>query len=171
MASYLEAYGEGETKRAQRVRLFRWVLAAFAAVVIVGSLLYSIFVNYSEEQQVKQFVALLQKKDYQAAYRMWGCTDAAPCRDYSFAKFMEDWGPNSPHANAAAARVGSSDTCGTGVVIPVNFKGGESVPLWIDKGTKIIGFSPDPECQKKRWHFKEFFRSLFGKESFLQLNY
>ena len=137
----------------------------------MGLVVYEVFKNYSEEREVQAFVDRLRDKNYQGAYEMWGCTALTPCRDYSFDKFMEDWGPQSPHANASSARIGSSDTCGTGVVIPVNFKGTDPVPLWIDRGTRTIGFSPDPECQKRRWRFGAFFRSLFHKESLLQLNY
>jgi hypothetical protein len=165
MASYLEEYGAGEEQHAKRLRVFKWSAVALVAVAVSGFVLYEVFQNYSEEREVQTFVDKLKSKDYQGAYAMWGCTQQTPCRDYSFDKFMEDWGPSSSHANAATARVGGSDTCGTGVVIPVDFKGAEAVPLWIDRGSKTIGFSPDPECQKRRWRFREFFRSLFHRES------
>ncbi len=165
MASYLEAYGEGEEQHAKRLRIFKWIVIAVVLTAVSGFVLYEIFQNYSEEHEVQAFLERLKNKDYQGAYAMWGCTAQTPCRDYAFEKFLEDWGPNSPHANIAAAKIGSSDTCGTGVVIPIDFKGTEAVPLWIDRGSKIIGFSPDPECQKRRWRFREFFHSLFHKES------
>lgn len=165
MASYLEEYGAGEEQRAKRLRIFKWTAVTLLVCALAGFVLYEVFQNYSEEHEVQAFMDRLKSRDYQAAYQMWGCTPQTPCRDYSFDKFLEDWGPNSPHANAATARVGGSDTCGTGVVIPVEFKGAEPVPLWIDRGSRTIGFSPDPECQKRRWRFREFFRSLFHKES------
>jgi hypothetical protein len=165
MASYLEAYGAGEEQHAKRLRIIKWTAILVVVCAVAGLVLYEAFKNYSEEHEIQAFVDRLKSKDYQGAYAMWGCTAQTPCRDYSFEKFLEDWGPQSPHANAAAARVGGSDTCGTGVVIPVNFKGSEAVPLWIDRGSRTIGFSPDPECQKKRWRFGEFFRSLFHKDS------
>jgi hypothetical protein len=163
--SYLEAYGEAEQRRARRRANLKWSVVILVSAGILGLTLFSIFENYGEEQQVKAFVERLKAKDYQAAYRMWGCTETTPCRDYSFQKFMDDWGPGSPHANAATAEAGSGDTCGTGVVIAVDFKGSEQVPLWIDRTTRTIGFSPDPECRKKRWHFREFFRNLFPRQS------
>ena len=56
------------------------------------------FHNYREERQVKSFFGLLGAHDYKAAYALFGCTDAKPCRYYPFDKFMEDWGPNErPH--------------------------------------------------------------------------
>jgi hypothetical protein len=163
MASYLEAYGEAEQQHEKRIRVLKWAALGLVIATLAGLTLFSIFRNYSEEQRVKAFVQLLKDKNYQAAYQMWGCTPSTPCRDYSFQRFMDDWGPTSPHANATTARIRSSDTCGTGVVIPVDFAGTEPVPLWVERGSNNIGFSPDPECRKKRWHFKEFFQSLFKR--------
>lgn len=170
MASYLEAYGAGEQKRARRLKLWKWSVSLAVVLAIVGFILYSVLQNRSEERRIQAFVDLLKAKDYQGAYRMWGCTEATPCRDYSLQRFMDDWGPASEHADAANAQVGSGDSCGTGVVVPVDFKKGEAVPLWVERANKTIGFSPDPECRKRRWHFKEFFRSFFNKSSFLQFN-
>lgn len=171
MASYLEEYGQAERQHQKRVQIFKWSAGLILFGALSGFILYSVFQNYSEEQQVKHFVELLRKKDFQSAYKMWGCTDATPCRDYSFDKFMEDWGPSSPHADAVGAKVEDGDSCGTGVVVPVDFKGTEPVPLWVERGNKVIGFSPDPECRKRRWQFRRFFRSLFNKQSFLQFYY
>lgn len=171
MAGYLDTYGEAEEKRARRLKLWKWSASVLVVLAILGFVLYSVLENRSEEQQIQVFVDKLKAKDYQGAYRMWGCTEATPCRDYSLRRFMDDWGPSSEHADATVARIGDGDSCGTGVVVPVDFKKGDPVPLWVERANKTIGFSPDPECRKRRWHFKEFFRSLFNKSSFLQFNY
>jgi len=63
--------------------------------VLAGLIFYAVFKNHSEQQQAKAFVASLIAQDYQGAYRMWGCTDANPCRDYPFNRFMDDWGPRA----------------------------------------------------------------------------
>lgn len=167
MASYLESYGEAEERSAKRARMMKLFFGSLLVGTIAAFVLISMFRNYAEERQVGTFVDLLKKQDYHSAYAMWGCSDANPCRDYSFEKFQADWGPNSPHANASLASVRDGDTCGTGVMVPVDFKGLEQVPLWVDRGTKTIGFSPDPECRKKHWHFRAFFRSLFNKSSII----
>ena len=99
----------------------------------LGFVLYSVLQNHSEERQIQAFLDRLKAKDYQGAYRMWGCTEATPCRDYSLQRFMDDWGPASPHGDAAHAQVGGGDSCGTGVVVPVDFKKGEHVPLWVER--------------------------------------
>lgn len=170
MASYLEEYGAAEQRHAHRLRLFKWAVGIVLASSFTGFILYLLFQNYAQERQIKTFVQHLSDKDYAGAYRMWGCTDATPCRDYSMKQFLDDWGPASPHADAATAQVRSGDSCGTGVVVPVDFKGAEQVPLWVERGSNTIGFSPDPECRKRHWRFREFFRSLFHKQSLLYLN-
>ncbi len=68
------------------------------------------------------------------------------------------------HAQATTGRVEAGDSCGTGVVVPVDLKSAEPVSLWGRRGTKILGFSPDSECRKGSWHIREFFQSLFGKQ-------
>ena len=93
MGGYLEAYGAGEERRVRRVRLLKISLIVLVCASILGAVLYAVFKNHAEERQVKTFIEALRKPDYQAAYRMWGCNESHPCRDYSFDKFMEDWGP------------------------------------------------------------------------------
>src|SRR5690242_8045699 len=105
MASYLESYAAIEERKAgNRKRLKRGAIAT-VCVLIVALFLYAIFKNRHQEQQAKTFLQRLESHQCQDAYRMWGCTDQTPCRDYAFAKFMEDWGPNSPHANPKNARI------------------------------------------------------------------
>ena len=161
MAGYLETYGEAEERSAKKTRMVKLFFVSLGVGSVLAFLLLTFFKNYSEEQRVKAFVDTLKKQDYRAAYAMWGCTEATPCRDYSFDKFQDDWGPKSAHADASLAQVGDGDTCGTGVMVPVDYKGAEQVQLWIERGTKTIGFSPDPECRKRRWRFGAFFKSLF----------
>ena len=99
MAGYLDHYGEVHEQRAKRTKL----LAAIVLIALFGGGgLYLALRNYRQKAQVKQFVELLQKSDYTAAYRLWGCTDAKPCPDYPFTKFMEDWGPKSKYAQIAS---------------------------------------------------------------------
>jgi hypothetical protein len=163
MASYLEDYGAGEERHARRVRLIKGTALAATILLVIGGLIYVGLKNRTEKRQVSAFLEALRKRDYPSAYRMWGCTEATPCRDYSFNRFLQDWGPGSPRADAASAHAGEGESCGTGVVFPVDFAGAEPVALWVERGSRVIGFSPDPECRKRRWHFREFFRSLFGK--------
>ena len=94
---------------------------------------------------------------------MWGCSDQNPCRDYAFSKFMEDWGPNSPHSNAAKARISLSQSCGNSTFIRISFPNAEPDALMVDKNTDVLSFAPSDwvECPGRHWHFWEFIKGLF----------
>jgi len=162
MSSYLEAYGATEEHRARLIRQVKIGSITLVSVLVLGAILYGVFKNYGEEQKAKAFVALLRSQDYAAAYQMWGCTDAHPCREYSLEKFMADWGPKSPHADQSSAKIGVSQSCGSGVVIRLDYKGAEPMPLWVERASKIISFSPWPECPGKHLHIGAWLRSLFS---------
>ena len=165
MSSYLEAYGASEEHRSQKVRTILTVTMGLAGALIVGLILFTVFHNRSQEQQAKKFVKLLQAHDYMGAYALWGCSESHPCPEYSFAKFQEDWGPKSPHADESTAHIAMSQACGSGVVLRLAYNGSEeAVPLFVERSNDVISFAPWPECPGTRhWHFGEFFKSLFGK--------
>ncbi len=106
----------------------------------------------------------LQAHDYQGAYRLWGCSDAHPCADYPFDKFMEDWGPKSSPCrpvfgqdrSVAVLRLRSGD--------PLDYPGSEEpVTLDIERSTKIISFAPWAECPGRHLHIGAWLRSVFNR--------
>src|SRR5262245_38740268 len=99
MAGYLDNYGVVDAQREKKVRI---LVASLLTVVIGGSILYFGFRDYAPEHKLKQFMEAVQSKDYKSAYTLWGCTMEAQCRDYSFDKFMEDWGPSGANAKFAS---------------------------------------------------------------------
>src|SRR5262245_24097652 len=105
MPGYLDRYGEGDEQRAKRNKL---IIAVLLALVVVSGGLYFGLRNYRQKAQVTQFVELLQKRDYTAAYRLWDCTETKPCPDYAFSKFMEDWGPQSKYAQISSFTIARS---------------------------------------------------------------
>jgi hypothetical protein len=164
MASYLEAYGAAEEHRAERIHLIKNVAIVAGSVIVVALIAYGIFKNHSEERQAKTFVSLLQTHDYQGAYRLWGCSDTHPCPDYPFDKFLEDWGPKSPHADQSSAKIGLSQSCGSGVVIRLDYQGSEEpVTLDIERSSNIISFAPWAECPGRHLHIGAWLRSLFNR--------
>jgi hypothetical protein len=164
MASYLEAYGAAEEQRAKRVRLIKISAIVLVSVIVVGLIAYGLLKNRPEEQQAKTFVSLVRAHDYQGAYKLWGCSDTHPCKDYPFDKFMEDWGPKSPHSDQSSAHIGLSQSCGSGVVIRLDYQGSEEpVSLDIERSTNVISFAPWAECPGRHLHIGTWLRSLFGR--------
>jgi hypothetical protein len=143
VAGYLDHYGEGDEKREKKIK--RTLLVLFIATV-AGAALFFMFKNYRQERRVKAFLTHLSQKDYRSAYALWGCSEASPCRDYAFEKFMEDWGPQSPRAKTDRYRITRSRSCGSGVVLTVETGGDQPEYLWVEKRDLSIGFSPYPGC-------------------------
>ena len=157
MSGYLEEFGAVEERRG---RFIKRLVIALLALLIIGFAAYEFFQNYSEEHLVNQFLSELNAARYPAAYQTWGCSDAHPCRDYSYQRFLEDWGPGKKTADWKVANV---DGCTTGAIVTVAAQGAENMPLWVERGTSALTFSPWPECQGKRWRFKQFFKNLVGR--------
>jgi hypothetical protein len=164
MASYLEAYGASEELRARRIRLIK-ISSVVLVFALIGSVtLYALLKNRSEEEQAKLFVHLLNDHNYSEAYKLWGCSSAQPCPNYPESKFLEDWGPHSPHADESSAEVGLSQSCGSGVIIRLDYPGSEEpVPLWVERASKVISFSPQPECPGRHLHVGAWLRSIFKR--------
>src|SRR5260370_27379786 len=95
MAGYLDQYGAGEERRGKIIKTV--VISVLLLLVVGGSLLF-VFHNYREERQVKEFFSQLGSHNYKAAYALFRCTEAKPCRYYPFDKFIENWAPNSGRA-------------------------------------------------------------------------
>ncbi|MGA3040018.1 MAG: hypothetical protein ABSF54_04410 [Bryobacteraceae bacterium] len=146
MAGYLDHYGAGEERREKRIK--RLVLTVLAVVVAAG-VLFLIFKNYRQERQVHRFFDLLARQDYQSAYALWGCTAANPCRDYPFTAFMQDWGPQSEHADPKSFHITKTRACGSGVIVTVDSdksSNKQEDKLWVQRDDLTIGFSPLPGC-------------------------
>jgi len=163
MSSYLEAYGDAERHRARIIGVIKTSSIVLGCALVVGLILYGVFKNYTEERQAKTFLRLLDEHNYSTAYAMWGCTDSHPCPEYPFAKFQEDWGPKSGHANEATAHIGLSQSCGSGVLIRLDYKTAEEpVSLWVERDSRTISFAPWPECPGRHLHFGAWLKSVFG---------
>jgi len=146
MAGYLEGYGAGEERRRKTIR---WIVISGLLLAILATVGYFQFRNYREKQQIDAFFDTLKRHDYKAAYAMWGCTDAHPCPQYAFNKFLEDWGPQSKHADISAAKLAKTKSCDTGIIQFVEFPGNEEVQLWVERRDKVLGFAPWPVCNPR----------------------
>lgn len=137
---YLDAYGVADARRAKVIR--RLVFAALL-VVVAGTAAWFLFRDYSEERQFGRFFELLDRGDYKAAHALWGCTDASPCRDYRFEKFMEDWGPQGLYRQRAQAQIVKTRSCQSGLIRVYRFPGvTEPVSLGVDRTSDVVSFAP-----------------------------
>jgi hypothetical protein len=143
VAGYLDQYGAGEDRRLRTIRIL--VISAVSAVVL-GAVLLFVLHNFRQERQAKQFFQFLEQHNYQAAYDLWVRTDSDR-KGYPMDAFLRDWGPQSPHPSVDGYRISRSRSCGTGVILTVDFpKGQPQEKLWVERNTLTIGFSPPNPC-------------------------
>jgi hypothetical protein len=158
--SYLDHYDEGWANRARRNKLIMSVVVTVVVIyamyqglylldrmeVRAASYIYGFFRNRAQRAQVTQFVQLLQKHDYTSAYRLWGCTETKPCPEYTFDKFMEDWGPHSKYAQIPSFDITKWPRCGSGVIVTVDLGQNREERLWVEGSEMTIGYSPWRVC-------------------------
>lgn len=154
MAEFLEGYGVGDERRE---KFTKWILILIALVLvaagadwILGKLGKANLSDFREQWRARSFVNALKDKNYDRAYRFWGCEPATPCRDYSKEKFLEDWGPKGVYADTSVVQTDVIRHCETGIIQTVRFGRSEPVSLWVNSGDLVMGFAPWPVCQP-RW--------------------
>ena len=157
MGSYLQHYGAGEERRNRNIRN---IILGMVGLVLLLLALYFVFRDYSEKQTVKRFIAELNSHEYPRAYSNWGCTVAAPCRNYDYQRFLADWGPGK--RVASPWKITSVDGCKAFVTVNVQATGAELQSLGVERGTKTLMYAPAPECQEPQWHWKQFFQRFTG---------
>jgi len=156
MAGFLDEYGTHQDKRERITKVLVISLLALLAADVLGGILFFFLHNYREEGRVRHFFDSLAAHDYKAAYATFGCTDAKPCPDYPFNKFMEDWGPNSGRSDTSNFRIARSRSCGSGVILTVDFGKNQEERLWVERKDKTVGFPPFdtcPEPPRPFWHW------------------
>lgn len=151
--SYLEGYGVEDQRRSRAIRYI--ILGAVAAMILVVAGYFYLH-DYGEKQIAKQFLAELNEHQYQAAYSTW-CPK--PCEQYDYARFAEDWVNKKI---SSAWKIDSTDSCRAFLTVNVTADGTELQSLSVERGTKVLSFAPAPECQEYKWHWKQFFRRMFG---------
>jgi len=145
MPGYLDQYGAGVERR---TAIIKRVVYIALAVIVLTVLPWYIFKNHSQERQVKDFLELVKKHDYPAAYKAWGCTEPKVCPGYDYNRFLEDWGEKST-ADPKTLRIEDSESCGSGVMLSVRASRDRLDTLWVEKGTSAISFAPTPICPSK----------------------
>jgi len=146
MSDYLEGYGVEDARR-ERIRK-RFLLSLFV-LLILGGVLWFVFRDRREKSQLEAFYDTLRGKRYEEAYRMWGCGKENPCRDYSFERFLEDWGPQSPHADLSGMKVVRTRSCRSGIIQTIDFRGKDEIHLYVNRGDLVLAYAPWPICDPR----------------------
>ena len=120
MAGYLDQYGAGEERRQKIIKIAGDCRGV--TLLVAAGIAFFVFHNYRQEQQVKRFFALLEHHDYDAAYQLWVRT-RYDRRGYPLASFLQDWGPDSEHRSVTDFHIAKSRSCGSGVILTVDFTG------------------------------------------------
>jgi hypothetical protein len=153
MAGYLDQYGAGDERRERMNRWFFLAGGVAAGALVVWWFLFAWdkseivrephvarlvqkLRHRGQENEVRQFLDLIKNQKYEDAYRLWG-----PNTDYPLNRFIEDWGPQGQRS-LSSYEIVRSRSCGSGVVITINFQKGPEENLWVQKSDRTIGFSP-----------------------------
>jgi hypothetical protein len=159
MGSFFQQYGVEEERRN---RVVKAIVLSVLGVLILAIVGYFFLHDYSERQVAKRFLERVNAHDYQEAYREWGCTSAHPCPNYDYHRFLEDWGPQKKAGSPW--KIASTDSCQAFLTINVQAHGSEPQSLSVQRSDKSLGFAPAPECQERKWRWKQFFQRIFGGE-------
>ena len=108
--------------------------------------------DYSEKQVAQKFLTQLNEHNYKAAYSTWCPTT---CDHYDYARFAADWANKS-------WKIDSTDSCKSFLTVNVTADGAEVQSLSVQRGTKVLSYAPAPDCQEYKWHWKQFFKRIFG---------
>jgi|KBSMisStaDraftv2_1062788.scaffolds.fasta_scaffold124015_2 hypothetical protein len=160
MGAYLQNYGAGEDRRN---RVVKFLILGVLTAVVLAIVAYFFFHNRSEEKTVEHFLAQVNAHDYKDAYVTWGCTEASPCRNYDFGRFLEDWGPKTKATSPW--KIASVEGCRSFVTVNVKADGAELQSLGVERGARTVSYAPSPECQERKWHWKQFFQRIFNHSS------
>ena len=158
MGSDWQTYGEGEERRNRVVKIL--ILSIIGLLILLWAF-YLFFHNYAEKKTVSRFLEQVNKHDYAGAYADWGCTTAAPCKNYDYNRFLQDWGPDKKISSPW--EIVSVDGCKAFVTVNVQASGSELESLGVQRGSKTLMFAPAAECQEPQWRWKQFFRRIFGR--------
>lgn len=143
MSGYLDDFG---AKEARREDIIKKIVLAAVILAIGGAVLYFVFRDYREKQQIQKFLTLLEQKQYEPAYELWGCTEETPCPDYTYEKFLQDWGPESGYTDIENLEIVKTRSCADGIIQVLTYGEGDELWLWVSREGRTLGFAPWPVC-------------------------
>jgi hypothetical protein len=158
MAGFLDEYGAGDVQRNKKTKK---IVVTVLLAIVLGGTAFLYFRNWSEERAIHQFLALLQEKKYQDAYKLWGNSPDTQ-RYYPAEKFLEDFGPDGLYKQNSALKILHVDACDAAVVFHFTYPQAEDFGLFVDRSTNTISFAPWPRCPGPHLQVWEFIKSRFG---------
>lgn len=108
------------------------------ALVIAACCAWALYswANYREEHHVERFLAAVAAGQYRQAHAMWDG------RDYTFERFLSDWGNGGQHAaSPAGMEVVDSTTYGATVTVYVRTAASTPLALEVDKETLALAYA------------------------------
>lgn len=160
MGAFFQEYGVEDERRS---RIIWRIVYVSIALVVVGIISYFVLHDYPEKRVANRFLEQVNSKNFEEAYREWGCTTEHPCPNYDYKRFLEDWGPAKKIGSPW--KVASTDSCRSFLTVNVTAEGAELESLSVQRADKSLGFAPSPECQEMQWRWKQFFGRIFGGHS------
>ena len=154
MASYLDSYGEGDEQRLRVIK--RSVIAVIAAVVIAVGAYFGLQKHPRKAGSQSVFVGSKCRALPGRLPTLGVIQIPIPALNTAIKNFWKTGDRNKPGSTG----ISDVDGCPTGVVITVSAAGSQPAPLWVQRSDKRLSFSPWPECQGKRWRFRQFFRRM-----------
>lgn len=155
MTDFFDSY---ETRPSAREKFVKYFFLAVAGIIVLFGVDWTLaklgkanLSDFRPQWQARQFFQLLREQNYPEAYRLWGCDQKSPCRDYAFEKFMEDWGPKGTYSTGLASlNTLSVRHCDSGIIQTVTIGApDEPVHLYVDRRQLTLSFSPWPVCNPR----------------------
>jgi hypothetical protein len=148
MSGFMANYGAGEERR---IRLAKRSAIGVVSTLVLGASLWFFWLrDFRENRLFNGFLGAIQSRNYSEAYRLFGCTTAKPCPQYSMERFLRDWGPESSVAKAGAAlKPGQSKSCSAGMIRQLEVPNEAPILLWIDRAEQTVGFAPHFACNPR----------------------
>jgi hypothetical protein len=114
--------------------LFLWI----ALAVVLGSILFIRFRNYSEERAVSTFLTTLEQGKYREAYQLW-----QPSPSYTYEDFLRGWGEMGDYGKIRGFEIlGSRSKGSTTVIVVVRINNVDPpIDLLVDRRTKGLAYS------------------------------
>lgn len=130
-------------------RNWKRVLALTLGIAALATAGWFFFRHWNERKVADTFVATLQQKKYEDAYKLWGCSVQKPCETYSYQNFLEDWGPKGIYPDANRLKQVKTRHCNGGIIQDLQYGSDYMVQIFVSTDTMTMSFSPWPICDPR----------------------